>query len=89
MMLDEPSLGLSPRLTNEVFAQIARAQPLARPCHPPGRAEYSQRALELANRAYVLELGRKVMEGLPSESARRPSLRDAYLAGRATEPRNK
>ena len=44
MMLDEPSLGLSPRLTNEVFALIARAQPLARSCDPAGRAEYSQGA---------------------------------------------
>ena len=44
MMLDEPSLGLSPRLTNEVFALIARTQSLARPCDPAGRAEYSQGA---------------------------------------------
>jgi branched-chain amino acid transport system ATP-binding protein len=84
MMLDEPSLGLSPRLTNEVFALIGELNRLR------GLAillveQNTQKALELAHRAYVLELGRKVMEGLPSELRDDPSLRDAYL-GRA-EPR--
>jgi branched-chain amino acid transport system ATP-binding protein len=41
-------------------------------------------ALELAKRAYVLELGRKVMEGSPRELRADPSLRDAYL-GRAQQ----
>jgi branched-chain amino acid transport system ATP-binding protein len=84
MMLDEPSLGLSPRLTNEVFALIAELN------RSRGLAillveQNTHKALELANRAYVLELGRKVMEGLPSVLRDDPSLRDAYL-GRA-EPR--
>jgi branched-chain amino acid transport system ATP-binding protein len=84
MMLDEPSLGLSPRLTNEVFALIAELN------RSRGLAillveQNTHKALELAHRAYVLELGRKVMEGLPSELRDDPSLRDAYL-GRA-EPR--
>jgi branched-chain amino acid transport system ATP-binding protein len=84
MMLDEPSLGLSPRLTNEVFALIGELN------RSRGLAillveQNTHKALELANRAYVLELGRKVMEGVPSELRNDPSLRDAYL-GRA-EPR--
>jgi branched-chain amino acid transport system ATP-binding protein len=84
MMLDEPSLGLSPRLTNEVFALIGELNRLR------GLAillveQNTHKALALANRAYVLELGRKVMEGLPSDLRDDPSLRDAYL-GRA-EPR--
>jgi branched-chain amino acid transport system ATP-binding protein len=84
MMLDEPSLGLSPRLTNEVFALIGELN------RSRGLAillveQNTHKALELAHRAYVLELGRKVMEGLPSELRADPSLRDAYL-GRA-EPR--
>jgi branched-chain amino acid transport system ATP-binding protein len=81
MMLDEPSLGLSPRLTNEVFALIAELN------RTRGLAillveQNTHKALELAARAYVLELGRKVMEGPPSQLRADPSLRDAYL-GRA------
>jgi branched-chain amino acid transport system ATP-binding protein len=81
MMLDEPSLGLSPRLTNEVFALIAELN------RSRGLAillveQNTHKALQLAGRAYVLELGRKVMEGPPSQLRADPSLRDAYL-GRA------
>jgi branched-chain amino acid transport system ATP-binding protein len=83
MMLDEPSLGLSPRLTNEVFALIGELNRVR------GLAillveQNTHKALELAHRAYVLELGRKVMEGSPRELRADPSLRDAYL-GRAQE----
>jgi branched-chain amino acid transport system ATP-binding protein len=83
MMLDEPSLGLSPRLTNEVFALIGEVN------RSRGLAillveQNTHKALQLANRAYVLELGRKVMEGAPSELRNDPSLRDAYL-GRAEQ----
>jgi branched-chain amino acid transport system ATP-binding protein len=78
MMLDEPSLGLSPRLTNEVFALIGELN------RSRGLAillveQNTHRALALANRAYVLELGRKVMEGVPADLRDDPSLRDAYL----------
>jgi branched-chain amino acid transport system ATP-binding protein len=78
MMLDEPSLGLSPRLTNEVFAMIARVN------RERGVAillveQNTHKALGLANRAYVLELGRKVMEGTPETVRADPSLHDAYL----------
>ncbi len=78
MMLDEPSLGLSPRLTNEVFAMIGELN------RSRGLAillveQNTHKALELANRAYVLELGCKVMEGAPHDLRNAPSLRDAYL----------
>ena len=81
MMLDEPSLGLSPRLTNEVFAlidELNRSRGLAILLVE----QNTHKALELAKRAYVLELGRKAMEGLPADLRNDPSLRDAYL-GRA------
>ena len=83
MMLDEPSLGLSPRLTNEVFAlirELNRARGLAILLIE----QNTHKALELANRAYVLELGCKVMEGVPADLRNDPSLRDAYL-GRAEQ----
>jgi len=78
MMLDEPSLGLSPRLTHDVFALIGELN------RTRGLAillveQNTHKALELANRAYVLELGRKVMEGTPADLRADPSLRDAYL----------
>jgi branched-chain amino acid transport system ATP-binding protein len=81
MMLDEPSLGLSPRLTNEVFALIRDLN------RNRGIAillveQNIHKALEIADHAYVLELGRKVMEGTPEALRADPSLRDAYL-GRA------
>ena len=44
MMLDEPSLGLSPRLTTEVFALIARTQSHARTGDSAGRAEHAPSA---------------------------------------------
>jgi branched-chain amino acid transport system ATP-binding protein len=72
MMLDEPSLGLSPRLTNEVFALIGRIN-RARGTAILLVEQNTHKALELASRAYVLE---------PAELRADPSLRDAYL-GRA------
>jgi branched-chain amino acid transport system ATP-binding protein len=78
MMLDEPSLGLSPRLTGEVFTLIGELN------RRRGLAillveQNTHQALDLAERAHVLELGRKVMEGNPAQLRADPSLRDAYL----------
>jgi branched-chain amino acid transport system ATP-binding protein len=78
MMLDEPSLGLSPRLAEEAFACI---QSLSR------RAGISillveqntQRALDLADRAYVIELGSIVGEGTPEKLLADSTLLEAYL----------
>ena len=70
MMLDEPSLGLSPKLSDELFALHRRAQPRA------GMSillveQNTQSALEIADRAYVLELGRVVMRRASREAALR------------------
>ena len=78
MMLDEPSLGLSPRLTNEVFAMIADAH-RTRGLSILLVEQNTHKALELADRAYVMELGRTAMEGTPAQLRADPSLRDAYL----------
>jgi branched-chain amino acid transport system ATP-binding protein len=78
MLLDEPSLGLSPRLVGEVFGLIAelnRTRGLAILLVEQNIAK----ALELAARAFVLELGRVVMEGAPDRLLADPALRDAYL----------
>jgi branched-chain amino acid transport system ATP-binding protein len=78
MMLDEPSLGLSPKLSNDVFALIRRLN------HENGQSillveQNTQRALELADRAYVLELGRVAMEGSPDRILADRALQAAYL----------
>jgi branched-chain amino acid transport system ATP-binding protein len=86
MMLDEPSLGLSPRLTTEVFALIGDLN-RRRGIGILLVEQNTHKALDLAERAYVLELGRKVMEGKPDELRDDPSLRDAYL-GRSASVHN-
>jgi branched-chain amino acid transport system ATP-binding protein len=78
MMLDEPSLGLSPKLSNEVFALICRLN------RENGQSillveQNTQRALELADRAYVLELGRVAIEGSPECILADRALHAAYL----------
>jgi branched-chain amino acid transport system ATP-binding protein len=78
MMLDEPSLGLSPRLTAEVFELIGELH-RKRDLGILLVEQNTHKALDLAGRAYVLELGRKVMEGTPDELRDDPLLRDAYL----------
>ena len=85
MMLDEPSLGLSPRLSNDVFALIGELN-RTRGIGILLVEQNTHKALELADRAYVLELGRKVMEGAPADVRADPSLRDAYLGRSGATP---
>jgi branched-chain amino acid transport system ATP-binding protein len=80
MMLDEPSLGLSPRLANEVLAHI-RDLNRERGLTILLVEQNTQRALEIAHRAYLLELGRVLREGPAAEVAADHSLLDAYLGG--------
>ena len=77
LLLDEPSLGLSPLIVAELFAAIARV-------HAEGTAvllveQNVATALRVADRAYVLEEGRMVAEGTPDELMRRDEIRRAYL----------
>jgi branched-chain amino acid transport system ATP-binding protein len=78
MMLDEPSLGLSPRMCNEVFAQI-RDLNRDRGLSILLVEQNTQRALEIADRAYVLELGRVLHEGAAQEIPADRTLLEAYL----------
>ena len=78
MMLDEPSLGLSPRLTGEVFA-LLRDLHRERGLSLLLVEQNTHQALALADRAYVLELGRVVVEGAPDQLRADPLLHDAYL----------
>ncbi len=78
MMLDEPSLGLSPRLAEEVFSSIYA---LSREAGITILLveQNTQRALALADRAYVMELGRVVSEGAPDKLLADGTLLEAYL----------
>ena len=77
LMLDEPSLGLSPKLVGELFE-------LLRELNEDGLSillveQNTHKALQLAHRSYVLELGRCVAAGTPDELLRHGKIADAYL----------
>jgi len=77
LILDEPSLGLSPLLVDEMFTLIRRL-------HDEGLAvllveQNVAQSLEIAQRAYVLENGSVRFAGLPAELLASDELRRAYL----------
>ena len=77
MLIDEPSLGLAPRMTEEVFAVLhrLRAQGLALFI-----VEQNTRvALEIADYGYVMEGGRIVLEGGAAELRANEDVREFYL----------
>ena len=77
LILDEPSLGLAPKLVEEMFALIRTiaAQGLAVLLVEQNVVQ----SLEMAARAYVMENGAIVMSGPSADVARDPALRRAYL----------
>ncbi len=77
LILDEPSLGLSPLLVEEMFALVTRI-------NAEGVAvllveQNVMQSLGVAGRAYVLEQGQLVMQGTAAEMLADPKLRQAYL----------
>jgi branched-chain amino acid transport system ATP-binding protein len=77
LLLDEPSLGLAPRLTREIFGVIGRIN--AEGVTVLLVEQNARRALALASRAYVLETGRVVVSGPARALAADPRIRAAYL----------
>jgi branched-chain amino acid transport system ATP-binding protein len=77
IILDEPSLGLSPRLVEELFGLIRRinADGLAVLLVEQNVVE----SLEVAHRAYILEQGQFVLSGPAADVAADPHLKRAYL----------
>ena len=79
LLLDEPSLGLAPIIIQQIFDIIEQLR-------KDGVTVFlveqnANQALKLADRAYVLENGRIVMQGSGSELLVNPKVRDAYLGG--------
>jgi branched-chain amino acid transport system ATP-binding protein len=77
LLLDEPSMGLAPRLVEEVFARIAE---LKRRKTTIFLVDQNARAaLAVADRAYVIETGRIVLSGTGAELLASPQVQAAYL----------
>lgn len=79
LLLDEPSLGIAPRLVADIFEAIAR---VARAGTTILLVEQNTRlALKYSQRAYVLRTGEIAMTGPSEELARNEEIKAAYLGG--------
>lgn len=79
MMLDEPSMGLAPILVDQIFDII-------RELHASGTTillveQNARKALQIADRAYVLETGAITLSGTGEELSHSDEVRKAYLGG--------
>ncbi len=79
LLLDEPSLGLAPIIIQQIFDIIEQLR-------KDGVTVFlveqnANQALKIADRAYVLENGRVVMQGTGEALLTDPKVRDAYLGG--------
>ncbi|HIX32499.1 ABC transporter ATP-binding protein [Gemmiger formicilis] len=77
LLLDEPSMGLSPLLVKEIFEIITELN--KRGMTILLVEQNAQMALSVAQRAYVLETGRIIMQGSAAELLNNDSVRKAYL----------
>jgi branched-chain amino acid transport system ATP-binding protein len=79
LLLDEPSMGLAPKLVDEIFGLIAKLKAARRTIL---LVEQNARlALEVADDAYVLETGRIRLSGKARDIANDPQVLAAYLGG--------
>jgi branched-chain amino acid transport system ATP-binding protein len=79
LLLDEPSLGLAPQLVDQVFEMIESI-------HSDGMTvllveQNAMRALQVADRAYVIEAGKIRITGTGDELLRNSEVKRAYLGG--------
>lgn len=80
ILIDEPSLGLSPKFVDIVFDKILE---MSRSGLTILLVEQNAAlALEIADRGYVLELGRNRYEGTGRELLTNPEVRETYMGGR-------
>ena len=80
LMLDEPSLGLSPLLSGELFRTLAKVRKTG-----VGILlveQNARQALAIADRGYLLEIGHIVGEDSAANLARNSSVQEAYLGGK-------
>jgi branched-chain amino acid transport system ATP-binding protein len=79
LLLDEPSLGLAPLVVRQVFAAIAEITRSGTMVFLAEQNAYA--ALEIAQRAYVLESGCIVLEGAASDLMTHADVKRAYIGG--------
>jgi branched-chain amino acid transport system ATP-binding protein len=77
LLLDEPSMGLAPRIVAEIFAQIAGLK--AQGTTILLVDQNARAALSIADRGYVMETGRVVLDGPAAELLRDPQVQQAYM----------
>ena len=81
LLLDEPSLGLAPIIISEIFKELIEVN------QKLGMTiliveQNAKKALQLSHRAYVLQTGKIVMEGLSADLLHNPEIEAAYLGGK-------
>ena len=79
LMLDEPSMGLSPLLVKEIFKIIRQVNRNGVTVLLVEQNAFA--ALSVAHYAYILEVGRVVLEGTGQELLENPKVKEAYLGG--------
>lgn len=81
LLLDEPSLGLSPLMTSELFKALAQVR--QEKLSILLVEQNAKRSLALADRGYLIENGRIVGQGLAADLRNDPAVQKAYLGGAA------
>ena len=79
LLLDEPSMGLSPLYVNTIFDMIKTVNKMGTTVLLV--EQNAKKALSIANRAYVLEIGKIVKTGTGKELLEDEEIRKAYLGG--------
>ena len=79
LLMDEPSLGLAPVVVNRVFDIMANLKKEEQ--NILLSEQNARKALQYADRGYVLELGSSVLSGTAQELASHPGVRKAYFGG--------
>lgn len=77
LLMDEPSMGLAPMLVDEVFQVICRIKEMGKTVLLV--EQNAVKALDVADKGYVLELGTTVLSGTGSELLNNPDVERAYL----------
>ena len=77
LMLDEPSQGIMPKLVDEIFQAVKRIRDAGMTVLIV--EQRMAECLEIADRAYILQTGRVLMQGSAAEISTNPDVRKAYL----------
>jgi branched-chain amino acid transport system ATP-binding protein len=77
LMLDEPSQGIMPRLVDEIFRAVLRIREAGMTVLIV--EQRMTECLEIADRAYILQTGRVILDGTADEIWNNPDVRRAYL----------